>query len=49
MEVLHSARRMLELRADDCDDMAILLGEMLESIGHPVRLVITGPDPRKPD
>ncbi len=45
VEVLHSARRMLELRAGDCDDMAILLGSMLESIGHPVRLVLTGPDP----
>lgn len=49
VEVLHSARRMLELRAGDCDDMAILLGAMLESIGHPVRLLLTGPDPLKPD
>jgi transglutaminase-like putative cysteine protease len=48
VEVLHSARRMLELRAGDCDDMAILLGAMLESIGHPVRLVLTGPDLLKP-
>jgi hypothetical protein len=45
VEILHSARRMLELRAGDCDDMAILLGAMLEAIGHPVRLVLTGPDP----
>ncbi len=49
VEVLHSARRMLELRAGDCDDMAILLGAMLEAIGHPVRLVLTGPDPLKQD
>jgi len=28
LEVLHSARRMLDLRAGDCDDMAILLGAM---------------------
>ena len=49
VEVLHSAKRMLELRAGDCDDMAILLGAMLESIGHPVRLVLSGPDPLKPD
>jgi len=48
LEVLHSARRMLELRAGDCDDMAILLGAMLESIGHPVRLVLVGPDPLRP-
>ncbi|MGH6636618.1 MAG: transglutaminase-like domain-containing protein, partial [Gammaproteobacteria bacterium] len=49
VEVLHSPRRMLQLRAGDCDDMAILLGAMLESIGHPARLVLTGPDPLKPD
>ena len=48
VEVLHSPRRMLELRAGDCDDMTILLGSMLESIGHPVRLVLTGPDPSRP-
>ncbi len=45
VEVLHSARRMLELRAGDCDDMTILLAAMLEAIGHPTRLVIIGPDP----
>jgi hypothetical protein len=48
VEVLHSARRLLELRAGDCDDMTILLGSMLEAIGHPVRLVLTGPDPLRP-
>lgn len=48
VEVLHSASRLLELRAGDCDDMTILLGSMLEAIGHPVRLVITGPDPLRP-
>jgi Transglutaminase-like superfamily len=48
VEVLHSARRMLELRAGDCDDMTIILGAMLEAIGHPVRLVLTGPDPLRP-
>ena len=49
VEVLHSAKRLLELRAGDCDDMAILLGAMLEAIGHPVRLVLTGPDPLRQD
>ena len=48
VEVLHSARRMLELRAGDCDDMTTLLAAMLESIGHPTRLVIIGPDPFQP-
>jgi hypothetical protein len=49
VEVLHSARRMLELRAGDCDDMTILLGAMLEAIGHPVRLLLSGPDPLRQD
>jgi hypothetical protein len=48
VEVLHSPRRMLELRAGDCDDMSILLGAMLEAIGHPVRLALAGPDPLRP-
>lgn len=48
VEMLHSASRMLQLRAGDCDDITILLGAMLESIGHPVRLVLTGPDPNRP-
>ena len=42
VELLHTARRMLELRAGDCDDMTILLGAMLMSIGHPVRLILAG-------
>jgi len=42
MELLHTPRRMLELRAGDCDDMTILLGAMLVSTGHPVRLALTG-------
>jgi transglutaminase-like putative cysteine protease len=48
-ELLHTARRMLELRAGDCDDMAILLGAMLISTGHPVRLALAGFRPKKPD
>jgi transglutaminase-like putative cysteine protease len=48
VELLHSARRMLELRAGDCDDMTILLGSMLVSTGHPVRLVLAGFRPDRP-
>ena len=48
VELLHSARRMLELRAGDCDDMTILLGAMLLSTGHPVRLVLAGFRRNKP-
>ena len=49
VEVLHAPRRMLELRAGDCDDMTILLGSLVKSVGHPVRLVLTGPNARRPD
>lgn len=47
VELLHTPRRMLELRAGDCDDMTILLGSMLKSIGHPVRLALVGFNPKK--
>lgn len=47
VELLHTARRMIELRAGDCDDMTILLCAMLKSIGHPVRLALVGFNPRK--
>ena len=49
LEVLHSPRRMLQLRAGDCDDMAILLGALIEAVGHSVRLVLTGSDPLERD
>jgi len=48
VETLHSARRMLELRAGDCDDMTILLSALLLSTGHPVRLVLAGFQPNRP-
>src|SRR5713101_3527506 len=48
VELLHTARRMLELRAGDCHDMSILLGAMLVSTGHPVRLVLAGFRRHKP-
>lgn len=48
VELLHTPRRMLELRAGDCDDMSILLGSMLLSTGHPVRLILVGFRPDKP-
>lgn len=48
VETLHTARRMLELRAGDCDDMTILLGAMLLATGHPVRLALAGYAPDRP-
>jgi transglutaminase-like putative cysteine protease len=47
VELLHTAKRMLDLRAGDCDDMTILLSAMLKAIGHPVRIVLVGFNPRK--
>ena len=47
VELLHSAPRMLQLRAGDCDDMTILLGALLESTGHKVRLVLVGSNPKR--
>jgi transglutaminase-like putative cysteine protease len=48
VELLHSARRMIDLCAGDCDDMTILLGAMLLATGHPVRLVLAGFAPERP-
>lgn len=48
VETLHTARRMIELCAGDCDDMTILLGSLLESTGHPVRLCLAGFRPEFP-
>jgi len=48
VELLHTARRMLELRAGDCDDMTITLGAMLIATGHPVRIVLAGFQPSRP-
>lgn len=48
VELLHTARRMLELRAGDCDDLTITLGAMLVSTGHPVRLALVGFRPERP-
>jgi transglutaminase-like putative cysteine protease len=49
VELLHTPRRMLELKAGDCDDMTILLGSMLRSTGHPVRIVLCGFRRDRPD
>jgi len=48
VELLHTARRLLDLRAGDCDDMTILLGAMLVATGHPVRIALTGFQPKRP-
>lgn len=46
VETLHTADRILTDRAGDCDDKSILIGALLHSIGHPIRLVAVGFGPR---
>lgn len=44
VETVHRARDLLRWhrKSADCDDFVILTGALLESIGHPVRMVIIG-------
>jgi transglutaminase-like putative cysteine protease len=42
IETLHGALQVLEQRAGDCDDKVILLGALLESIGHPTQIFAMG-------
>ena len=44
VETVHRARDLLRRhnKAADCDDYVILTGALLQSIGHPVRIVIIG-------
>lgn len=44
VETVHRARELLRRhkKAADCDDFVILTGALLQSIGHPVRIVIIG-------
>lgn len=45
VETVHSPQKLLILRQGDCDDQAVLLAAMLESIGHPTRFVAVGFSP----
>ncbi len=45
VETLHTAEKVLELGYGDCDDKTILVGSMLESVGHPVRIKAVGFSP----
>jgi len=44
VETLKTPIALLYDRFGDCDDMALLAGSLLSSIGHPVRYVATGSD-----
>jgi len=38
MDTYQRARRTLQLGAGDCDDMTILLGALLQTVGYPIKL-----------
>jgi len=48
MEWLQSPDVTLQTKIGDCDDLTILAGSLLESVGIPTRLVIVKADPRYP-
>ena len=39
VETIHTPEMTIRNRAGDCDDQAVLVASMLESIGHPTRFV----------
>lgn len=42
VETLTTPDRTLQLGYGDCDDQVVLLGSLLESIGYPTKIVLTG-------
>lgn len=42
VELVHAPREVMAAGQGDCDDKAILLASMLESVGHPARFVAMG-------
>jgi transglutaminase-like putative cysteine protease len=40
LELLQRARRTLENKTADCDDLVILAGAILQVVGYPIRMVI---------
>lgn len=42
VETLHTAERLLTQKQGDCDDKTILVCSLLETIGHPTRIVAIG-------
>lgn len=47
VETLHTAERILQNKAGDCDDKSILLASLLESLGFKTRFVAVGFAPPK--
>ncbi len=49
VEQIQSARATLYYRTGDCDDMSVLSAALLGSLGVPVRFVVIGTNPQKPE
>lgn len=47
IETIQTPLQTLRLRAGDCDDKSTLVAALLESIGHPTRLVAVGFSPNQ--
>jgi transglutaminase-like putative cysteine protease len=45
VELLHYPQTILETGTGDCDDMAILLSSLLETVGHPTRFIAVAFEP----
>jgi len=45
VETVHAPDKLLLIRQGDCDDQAVLLAAMLETLGHPSRFVAVGFSP----
>lgn len=42
VELFQRARRTLETKIGDCDDLTILLGSLLQAVGYPLRVRVIG-------
>lgn len=49
LELFQKPRRAIELKLVDCDDMAIIIGSMVQSIGYPLRLRVIGVSSNQPE
>jgi|SRR5579872_699542 len=48
-EKLYPPQELLNIRAGDCDDIAMLLGALALALGYPARLITMGADPDFPN
>jgi hypothetical protein len=49
LELFQKPKRILELKTADCDDLSILIGSMVQSIGFALRLRVIGVESPEPE